>query len=286
MRQLWQGRLKLSSGGTIRCPVGWSLNAEWSSRLIDFDLWFVWAGRGSMALTDGTVVELQRGSVFWMRPGRSYLASQDENDRLGVTWQHFTHSAIGRELLDGIPEHVHLTDTAFFDQVFRRVINVRRVTRAQEENPLFIDALFRTLLHTYLNPVDEPIPALPSEAKIRQQMNRARADAQPLPSVADLAREAGYHRDHYRKLFRRIAGVSPKEWLLNTRIDRAADLLHETTMTIAEIADQLGYEDVYHFSRQFKLKTGVSPSRFRRNLPPLAAVSSIAGSKQHLGNVE
>lgn len=286
-QRLWQGRLDLLNGGVIRCPDGWSLNAEWSSRLTDFDLWFVWAGKGRMQLASGHTIELQRGSVLWMRPGGKYLADQDAGDHLGVTWQHFTHTGFRPHCWADIPEYVCLTALSLFDQIFRRVVRLNRLSA--DGTPIhqnLIQALFRSLLHMYLQPIDDPVPDRPHEVQIHQQIKQVSSDAGSLPTVSALARQAGYHPDHYRKLFRTVTGMSPKEWLLSLRIERAGDLLRETAMSIGEIADRLGYDDVYHFSRQFKQKTGLSPSRFRRNLPPLAAVSGITGSEQHSGHIQ
>jgi AraC-like DNA-binding protein len=48
------------------------------------------------------------------------------------------------------------------------------------------------------------------------------------------------------------------------RMDRARILLQETASSIGQISDELGYQDVGYFSRQFKQRTGRSPLDFRR----------------------
>jgi AraC family transcriptional regulator of arabinose operon len=52
---------------------------------------------------------------------------------------------------------------------------------------------------------------------------------------------------------------------IRQRVQRAQQLLRGSSMQISEIADALGYVDVYFFSRQFKQATGVSPSTYRRD---------------------
>ena len=60
-------QVQLNSAGRLRCGPEWRLTPEFSSRLRDFDLWFVWAGSGEMQTLRGPVV-LRPGVCIWMRP--------------------------------------------------------------------------------------------------------------------------------------------------------------------------------------------------------------------------
>jgi len=62
-------------------------------------------------------------------------------------------------------------------------------------------------------------------------------------------------------LFAQAAGMSFRAFVLQARLQRARTLLDETTMSIGQIAQALGYEDVFLFSRQFKQQYGHSPAR-------------------------
>ena len=55
----------------IRCAADWRLNPDWAKQLHDYDLFYVWAGRGWITLTDGTI-DLHPGLGIWMRPGRRF----------------------------------------------------------------------------------------------------------------------------------------------------------------------------------------------------------------------
>jgi len=60
-----------------------------------------------------------------------------------------------------------------------------------------------------------------------------------------------------------VTGETPKDYMIRARLERAATLLRESSQTIGQIADALGYRDAGFFSRQFKQKLGFSPARFR-----------------------
>lgn len=83
------------------------------------------------------------------------------------------------------------------------------------------------------------------------------------PSAEELARQAGLSVDYFARRFRRTFGMAPKSWLVRRRIQHAATRLDESTDSISEIAADLGYPDVFLFSRQFKAVMGMSPRAYR-----------------------
>lgn len=78
-----------------------------------------------------------------------------------------------------------------------------------------------------------------------------------------IAARFGLSEQVFRKRFAHLTGVPPARWRQQRRIDRAKTLLITGTETLATIADQLGWCDVFFFTRQFKQATGQSPGAFR-----------------------
>lgn len=88
-------------------------------------------------------------------------------------------------------------------------------------------------------------------------------DPSHIRSVASASRQAGLSAPRLRVLFKRATGLSPKRYQLAARMERAARLLADSTLPVGVIAEQTGYDSIYHFSRQFKISCGVSPSLYR-----------------------
>lgn len=66
------------------------------------------------------------------------------------------------------------------------------------------------------------------------------------------------------KIFKSITGDTPIRYLINIRLEKAKELLCDNpNLGITEAAEMVGYDDVYHFSKLFKKKFGVSPSKIR-----------------------
>jgi len=82
-------------------------------------------------------------------------------------------------------------------------------------------------------------------------------------SLADLARAAGLSVSQFSFNFRRAHGMSPMAYLRRQRLQRAARLLENHTLSIKEIAAQAGYPDPLHFSREFRRVIGHPPTRHR-----------------------
>ena len=79
-----------------------------------------------------------------------------------------------------------------------------------------------------------------------------------------LAQECGLSRSHFARAFKTTTGLPPHRWLLDRRVERARELLLNSALPIAEIADLCGFADQSHFTRVFTNALGVSPGEWRR----------------------
>ena len=82
--------------------------------------------------------------------------------------------------------------------------------------------------------------------------------------VADVSAHLRLNPDYFSRQFRKSFGVSARQWIKEERIRSAESLLLESGLSVTEIAYELGYDDIYFFSRQFKEVTGLSPLHWRK----------------------
>jgi AraC family transcriptional regulator len=90
------------------------------------------------------------------------------------------------------------------------------------------------------------------------------ANDQDVPTVEQLAWDAGVHPVHFARVFRRHVGLSPAEYLRRERAKRAADLLAHSLVPIVEVGLACGFADQPAFSKAFRRATGMTPASFRR----------------------
>ena len=87
--------------------------------------------------------------------------------------------------------------------------------------------------------------------------------AEPI-ELADAARAAGLSAFHFLRLFTKTLGVTPHQYLLRSRLRRAAQLLaDDADRAITDIALDVGFNDLSNFVRTFRRAAGVSPRGFR-----------------------
>lgn len=86
----------------------------------------------------------------------------------------------------------------------------------------------------------------------------------PTIDLDRLAALAGLSAFHFLRLFARVVGVTPHQYVVRSRLRRAARLLADEDLPVTHVALEAGFEDLSHFVRTFHRAAGVSPGRFRR----------------------
>ncbi|NLB40867.1 MAG: AraC family transcriptional regulator [Clostridiales bacterium] len=82
--------------------------------------------------------------------------------------------------------------------------------------------------------------------------------------VEEIAAFIGLSTDYFSRMFKQYTGLTPVEYIRYVRLAKAAELLQQPDISIADVATKVGFEDQGYFSRQFKQVMGVSPSTFQR----------------------
>ena len=87
-------------------------------------------------------------------------------------------------------------------------------------------------------------------------------------TLESLTRQFHYSRSYLTAQFRMTTGMSIMEYISRLRIQRAKELLLDGGMTVAQIAEELGYSSMQYFSQCFKQAVGCSPSRYASTQNP------------------
>jgi AraC-like DNA-binding protein len=91
-------------------------------------------------------------------------------------------------------------------------------------------------------------------------------------NVEQMASDLNVSYSSFRQAFKQRVGVSPKQYQLKIRMQKAQHLLINTPKSVEEIAEILGFNSAFHLSRQFKERVGLAPNAWRKKL---------IGNRQH-----
>lgn len=86
-------------------------------------------------------------------------------------------------------------------------------------------------------------------------------------TIAVIADTVGFSANHFSQCFKEVLGVTPHQWLMHTRLERAKELLVNSVMSLSEISQKCGFFDQSHFCKAFTRHTGVNPTTWRKHPP-------------------
>jgi AraC-like DNA-binding protein len=265
MLEKWPG-VRVSRAGITPCAPGWSWDtaaATWR----DCDVWIVLAGAGRLESPWGAF-EMAPGDCFWFRAGQRYVASNPGDRPLAVAYNHFdlldASGRVVRPPAEELPPlHRRLGDLGAVRPALERIAALRA------EEPVRwaeINAWFGAVLAEIAREdrrLGRSGLELEQARRLEDLCAEVRADQARFGTVREMAAFMGYTPQHLARVFRRLRGESPKDFVIRTRVERAKVLL-ASTHSVRRIAELLGYSDVYFFSRQFRKVTGVPPTAWRK----------------------
>lgn len=260
----WQARI--NNAGITYCPPDWIFQ---SRVFIDYDLWVVLDGQGTLDTPRGTY-DLGSGDCFILRVGESYVGRHDPQNPLTVAHLHFDfYDREGRvcELLDDrLPIfQVRMENLTFFSTLLHRAVEawLSGETVAQEQAHQWLQTALLEVERQNSSTVYTGLE-LAQYRRVNEICETITRAPGKTHQVAELAKNSFYSPDHFSRIFKRFKGLTPRAFIINTRVEAAKSLLLTSSLSISRIAEILGYNDVYFFSRQFREKTSRSPSAYRQ----------------------
>jgi AraC-like DNA-binding protein len=205
----------------------------------------------------GTRVTLAAGSFFWVTPATQFELHAAVGSGLTLYRLRVTTRAAGCPGGHLVVPAAWQLRTAF-DAL---VIELAGALPFREER---LRALLVVLFSDLFRATGRYSRTPPLDGNQRAALE-AYVDARPelRLGAGELARVVGLSEDYFVRRFRQTFGVAPRTWLVRRRIQDAMLRLDESVAPVGTIARDLGYPDVFLFSRQFKSVTGMSPRSWR-----------------------
>lgn len=231
-------------------------------------------GRGHFRSLPSGPLEIPRNSVLFVHPNLRHNYNSDAKTGWDDQWLELdADCTLPLMRQAGVtPEHPLRVFNAAprLSQLFQEMFDRSHVEAFGIEQELAACA-YRILAHALVL-WQSDAPDVQHFAAVERMRQYLLSDLSSSTSVHSAVDKAGLSASRLRVLFKQATGLSPKQFQLEARIARAERLLVESSLAVSAIADQTGFESVYHFSRQFKRMRGITASGYREahiNAPAL-----------------
>ena len=115
-------------------------------------------------------------------------------------------------------------------------------------------------------PGDEAFEEEVSPTMLQRIIEEIRQNYTENITLTDLSKRYGISISHLSGLLKEELQLSFSEYITSKRIQKAKELLRDESLSVEAIAEQVGYNDYFYFTKVFKKNTGISPSKYRKNL--------------------
>lgn len=243
----------------------------------EFIIHFVLSGAGFYSV-NGVTYSLHAGEMFLIRPGGPTVYCADTNDPWSYMWIGFKGlrtDAILKQcgftqnrLVLPSPSESELEEC--FDELFEHVVQDYAGSLYREAILLKLMALLVKTRSEYLKKEGTHEDFLGKNPHLDAAIDYINTHYMKNISVADIADHVGISQGYLNRIFNERAKLTVQNYLLQFRMYKAANLLVGSTLSVKEIADNVGYADQLVFSKAFKRQFGVSPKNYRTYRDPLA----------------
>ena len=225
----------------------------------------------------GRAYRLAPGEVFVNLPGERHTVSEHPKGLI-LYWLILRLDTKETTFLQQPPREAAALRQALLNIPYRHFRGTERIKRLFQALHLLHDepaAPLRTLRlrTTVLELLMEVLSSAnahtvpPGETRLVTLMRAMQAHPESEYSGEGLARQAGMAPTHFITRFRTVAGLPPRQFLLDCRMKAARTLLQTTAAPVTEIALQLGFCSSQHFASLFKRHTGITPLACRAGAP-------------------
>jgi AraC-like DNA-binding protein len=159
-----------------------------------------------------------------------------------------------------LPSHLMVANVTQIAEYFRQL---HRLWNAREPGyTMACRGLILLLMQQYVVAAQRSRRRIPNAARIQSVITRMHQSVGVVLSVSELAAMARLSESRFRTLFHAMTGCSVTRYQNRLRISAAQDLLASGHYGVTAVSRELGFRDVYYFSRLFKRMTGVCPSQW------------------------
>ena len=248
-------------------PAAYQFGAETGRSLSEYQVVFISDGAGTFWSETGGEIPITAGSVFLLFPHIRHRYKPLPQTGWNESWIGFSGDQADR-LMNGFfdPKHpvIQVGMNSNLSDLFANACDLAR-HEFFGFRPIIAAKTMEILAHVHSLSLGETLRSPRNEDLLRQTCCLLSDSLNRKFDFADHAKQQGLSYSSFRRLFKDHTGLPPHQYLLELRIRKARSLLTNTTLSVESIADEVGFDSSFYFSRCFKQRTGLAPRNFRKS---------------------
>lgn len=223
---------------------------------------FIVNGKGKFKVKD-TTYNLSKGNIFIIRPNEITYYEADKEEPWEYIWIGFEINKNGVlfEKAEFLNKDILYSQAS--EYIFKNMIESEKFNNISREVFLAskIYELFSIIIEEENNKMVDDFPKI----YVMKAQSYILANYMHDITVESISKFLGINRGYFSTIFKKAIGKSPKRYIVDVRLEKAARFLLENNFTPSEAARSTGYNDVFNFSKMFKRKFGISPLNYKNN---------------------
>jgi len=258
--------LKLYYCGTEDCDGGNS----WGPALKDhYKIHYIHSGKGIFKVGDKTYT-LSKGDCFLICPNIITYFKSDENDPWTYYWVAFdginANSYLNRSNLSVTHPVINCENDDLLLNCFQEMFKGSQQDKSGDLRLLSsLYMLFSILMESTDNNAILENSRLKDNYHVTKAIKWIEVNYSRNMTIEEISDFVGLNRKYFSKLFKQSIGMSPQNFLIELRFNRACELMKNPYLSIGEISRSVGYADPLLFSRVFKKFKGLPPNSYRKS---------------------
>lgn len=242
-----------------RATPNWAIEDS----IIDFiDLTYILDGRATYVIND-TAYAVEKGDLLCIpKNSRRYAVSDPQHLIISYAANFNLYSLGGEDITLPFPLISKInSDNDLLS--FYHDLNIEWLQK-KAGYKIKVCALFLNILHYYFNVLYYKNSTEPLDPRIKKTIDYIHANFNNHIDVIELAEKVGLNPVYFGTLFKKSTGLTVKEYLNQTRINNAENMIASGEFLVQEAASKCGFDDIFYFSRVFKCIKGYSPSKVKK----------------------
>lgn len=234
---------------------GWQIAPR---RISNYELVYVLRGQGDICLGNRQFT-VRTGDLVCFCPGVLHSLSVARQPCMEFYGVHFTLPSDVDRL--PLPEVAKIEPPGRLEPLFKSLFEIykQKTYLYQWRQNVLLEQILCEILSA-LHGENAPAELI----RIKKVLEHIHEDPARPFTLEELTARSGVKKTLFLQSFRRVIGTTPKQYILGLRLEYARDLLLETDVPVAQVAERCGFSDSFYFSRCFKNHFSTSPRQYRK----------------------